>query len=172
MKKVVVIGPECSGKTTLSSSLATYYNTVWVPEYARHYIDRLDRPYDETDLLPIAEGQLSSEDQMLKKANKVLICDTDLLVLKVWQEHKYGACYPKILNTIKNRSYDLYLLTHVDIPWEKDPQRENPHLRDFFFNLFKKELHEKKLPFVEIKGEFYKRKKTAIEAIDGLLYEH
>ncbi|TRX61258.1 ATP-binding protein [Fulvivirga sp. M361] len=169
MKKVVVIGPECSGKTTLSSSLATYYNTTWVPEYARYYIDRLDRPYNEADLLPIAKGQLLSEDQWTKKADRIVICDTNLLVIKIWQEYKYGDCYPKVLEMIKGRTYDLYLLTHVDIPWKEDPQRENPHLRDFFFHLFKKELEEKGLPFIEIKGEFHSRKKTAIDAIDNLL---
>ena len=169
MKKVVIIGPECSGKTTLSSALAAHYKTNWVPEYARHYIDRLDRPYNEKDLLPMAKGQLSTEDQLIKTANKVLICDTNLLVIKVWQEHKYGGCYPEVLDRIKNRVYDLYLLTHVDIPWKDDPQREHPDLRDFFFNLYKKELLERNLPFVEIKGEFAERKKAAIAAIDKLL---
>ncbi len=169
IRKVVIIGPESTGKSTLASSLAKHYNTVWVPEYARQYLDRLNREYEEKDLLEIAKGQLAGEISKEKEANDILFCDTNLLVLKVWGEFKFGFCYPEILKHIEKRKYDLYLLTYVDVPWESDPQREHPNLRDFFYNVYKKELTERNCAFVEIKGEFYERKKAAIEAIDTLV---
>ncbi len=168
IKKVVIIGPECTGKTTLAQVLAQHYNTAWVPEYAREYIDSLDRPYREEDLLAIANGQVMGENNGVRTANKVLICDTDLLVIKIWQEHKYGKCYQEILDRIKASRYDLYLLTYIDVPWENDPQRENPGLRRFFFDIFKKELEARGLKFIELRGELSKRSQAAIKAIDQL----
>lgn len=169
IRKIVVIGPESTGKSTLAASLATHFDTVWVPEYAREFIDRLNRDYQESDLIDIAKGQIASEVNLEAQANNLLICDTNLLVLKIWSEYKYGACDQEILDLIKKRKYDLYLLTYIDVPWSDDPQREHPHLRDFFYSAYKNELAARNLPFVEIKGEFYERKKRAIEAIDSLL---
>lgn len=169
VKKVVVIGPECTGKSTLSLKLAEHYNTCWVKEYARQYIDELDRPYEADDLLAIARGQLANEDKLETKANNLLICDTDLIVIKIWSEFKYGFCHEEILNEIRTRRYDLYLLTHIDLPWEQDSQRENPHLRNYFYDLFKSTLQELNLPFIEVKGEWPERKHTAIKAIDEIL---
>jgi len=169
LKKIVVIGPESTGKSTLASLLAKHYNTEWVPEYAREYMNKLNRPYIEKDLLNIARGQIASEIRLAKKAKKLLICDTNLLVLKVWSEHKFGGCYPQILDHISMRKYDLYLLTYVDLPWEEDPQREDSLLRNFYYDVYKNELKNYGWPFVEIKGEHYERKKMAIQAIDSLL---
>lgn len=169
VKKVVVIGPECTGKSTLSAKLAEHYDTCWVKEYAREYIDELNRPYVAGDLLSIAQGQLASEDKQILKAKELLICDTDLIVIKIWSEFKYGFCHQDILDEIKTRKYDLHLLTDVDIAWEDDPQRENPDRRSYFYNLFKSTLQDLNLPFVEIKGEWPERKKTAINAINQVL---
>lgn len=169
VKRIVVVGPECTGKSTLSSLLAKYYDTVWVPEYARQYIERLNRPYEEKDLLEIAKGQIDAEDRLSKDANKLIICDTDLSVIKIWSEHKYGNCCQEILTHYYNREYDLYLLTNVDLPWEEDPQRENPQFRQYFYDLFKSELQQRNVNFVEISGGHYSRQKKAIQAIDILL---
>jgi len=168
-KKVVIIGPESTGKSTLASSIAKHYRTVWVPEYARDYLDRLNRPYEKPDLLEIAKGQIASEINMEKRANKILVCDTNALTLKVWSDYKYGGVETEILDQFNKRKYDLYLLTYVDVPWQEDAQREHPELREFFYSVYLNELTTLNLPFVEIKGEFYFRKKTAIEAIDDLL---
>ncbi len=169
LKKVVLVGPECTGKSTLASLLAKYYNTSWVPEYARAYINRLDREYEEKDLLIIARGQLEQEEKLAKEANKVLICDTDLTVIKIWSEYKYGACYDEILEAYRKREYDLYLLMGIDVPWNDDPQRENPHLRSFFYDVFKNELQQKEVDFIEISGSHFERQKKAIEVIDKLI---
>jgi len=169
IKRVALVGPESTGKSTLAASLATHYGTAWVPEYAREYIDRLGREYAERDLLEIAKGQIAAEINLEKNARGILICDTNLLVIKVWSEYKYGGCNQEILDMIKKRKYDLHLLTYIDVPWSDDPQREHPHLRDFFYTVYKNELIARNLPFIEVSGEFYERKKKAIEAIDALL---
>ncbi len=170
LKKVVIIGPESTGKSTLATLLAKYYNTSWVPEYAREYIDRLDRPYIERDLRDIAKGQLIAEDREAKYAKNLLICDTNLLVVKVWSEYKFGSCYEEVLEHVKNRKYDLYLLTNPDVPWADDPQRESPHLREFFYEIYREEVKKSGVPYVEITGEeFYFRKLMAVSAIDRMM---
>jgi len=173
MKKVVVIGPESTGKSTLSEQLAAYYNTIWVPEYARQYIEELGRPYEQHDLLQIAEGQLELEDERAALADKLLICDTDLHVIKVWSEHKYNGCDPLIQAYVASRKYDLYLLTYIDIPWQEDPQREypDPKMREYFYNVYKAIVADSGIPWVEIRGSAEDRLQTAIHAIDGLLKE-
>ncbi|ACU58217.1 AAA family ATPase [Chitinophaga pinensis] len=171
MLKVVVIGPESTGKSSLSEQLAAHYQTMWVPEYARQYLETLPRPYEQSDLLSMAKGQLAQEDQLAARANRLLICDTDLHVIKVWSEHKYGNCDPEILQAIRDRRYDLYLLTYIDIPWEEDPQREHPDpaMREYFYNVYRELVMESGVPWVEIRGSFEKRIASAIAAVDKLL---
>ena len=171
MKKVVVIGPESTGKSTLSEKLATHFNTVWTPEYAREYIDQLDRPYEQHDLLEIAAGQIALEHQQAMKANKVLICDTDLYVIKVWSEHKYGNCDPRILKQIAKHPCDLYLLTYIDLPWEEDPQREypDPDMRTYFYNIYKDIVMASGARWQEIRGSYEERETIAIAAVQQLL---
>ena len=169
MKKVVIVGPECTGKSTLSEALARHYNTVWVPEYARGYLENLVMGYQQTDLLSIARGQLRLEEMWSADANRLLLCDTDLLVIKIWSQFKYGNCDPFILNALNNSTRDLYLLTYVDIPWEEDPQREHPDKREELYQIYLKELKLGGTPFVEIKGSLAERERRAVAAIDQLL---
>lgn len=169
IKRIAIVGPECTGKTQLSHALAKHYQTVWVPEYARHYIDRLNRPYVQEDLLTIAKYQLLTEDELALEANKVLICDTNLVVIKIWSEFKYGTCNPEIVRMLNNRTYNLHLLTNIDIPWENDPQREHPHQREQLYALYKKELEALGVPYRVISGSETLRLTTAIRAIDQIL---
>jgi NadR type nicotinamide-nucleotide adenylyltransferase len=169
VKKIVVVGPECTGKSELSKFLAEQFNTNWVPEYARGYLDNLTRPYQQSDLLTISHGQLRIEDEFARTANQVLICDTNLYVIKVWSEFKFGICDDEILQHIKTRKYDLYLLTYIDIPWEQDPQREHPGKREQLFEIYRQEMLNQSTPFVEIKGERNQRRETAVSAIKKLI---
>jgi NadR type nicotinamide-nucleotide adenylyltransferase len=169
IKKIAVIGPECTGKSELSTFLADHYKTAWVPEYAREYLDHLSRPYKQSDLIAIAHGQLHSEDTHAQRANRILICDTNLYVIKVWSLFKYGTCDPEILNAIATRQYDLYLLTYVDILWEEDPLREHPDKRQQLYDIYLKEMLHQAVPFIEIKGERQQRRKSALDAIEKLL---
>ena len=169
VKKVAIVGPECTGKTDLSQYLATYFKTEWVPEYARAFLNKLNRPYEKSDLTKIAHGQIRMEDEWIQNANQVLICDTNLIVVKVWSEQKFGECDPEILQVMNSRHYDLMLLTHVDIPWQEDPQREHPDKREYFWNIYKREVAESKVPVVEISGLGEERRRIAIEAIKKIL---
>ena len=169
-RKIVVIGPESTGKSTLSAALAKALNTVWNPEYAREYLDFIKRPYGEEDLLIIAEQQVKAEDHYLSFAGSYLVCDTDLYVLKVWSEAAYGRCHRKILEAIAARSYDLYLLTYTDIPWTPDPQREHPAAADrySFYHQYRDIMQQSGVPWVDIRGTEEERLTTALNAIDKL----
>lgn len=165
--RIVITGPESSGKSTLTEKLAEHYKSMWVAEYAREYIDSLDREYNYDDILEIAKGQISRENELAKKAGQFLFCDTGLLVPKIWCEVKFGKCHPWILDTIEEHQYDLYLLCKPDIPWQADPQRENPFDRDELFERYLNELTTKKFPFFIVAGKEEKRLHNAIQAIDS-----
>lgn len=167
--KIAIVGPECTGKSDLAAFLASHYNTVWVPEYARGYLGNLVRPYEEHDLLTIAHGQLRLEREWSLTANGLLFCDTTLLVIKIWSEVKYGHCDPEILRALNESHYDLHLLTYVDIPWEDDPQREHPDKREMLYSLYQEQLTAMNVPFVEIRGPREERRKKAIEAVNAVI---
>jgi NadR type nicotinamide-nucleotide adenylyltransferase len=169
IKNVGIVGPECTGKSDLAAFLANHYSTTWVPEYARGCLDNLVNPYEESDLLTIAQGQLRLEETWLIDANRVLLCDTTLLVIKIWSEYKYGRVNEAILESLKNHTYDLHLLTYIDIPWQNDPQREHPDKRNELYEIYLKEVKTLNTPFLEIRGDHDERRKIAIEAIDALL---
>ena len=169
IKKVVVIGPECTGKSELTKFLSDHFKTVQVEEYARAYLNKLIRGYEKSDLTKIAHGQARMEDEWVYDANSVLICDTNAIVIKVWSEFKYGDCDPDILRIINDRKYDLYLLTNIDVPWENDPQREHPDKREHFWEIFKNEVAKTGVPSAVINGPREERRAKAIKAIEELL---
>jgi len=152
MKKVVITGPESSGKSTLCKHLSESLFTPHVREYAREYIDSLDREYDENDLVLIAKGQLELEKDITSQTPSYLICDTDLLTIKIWSEYKYGSCEPEIMEFLNNNLPDLYLLVSPDFSWKEDSQRENPNNRDELFSIYKEEIIKLGVPFVVVSG--------------------
>ena len=172
--KVVLFGPESSGKTTLSQHLARYYNTVWVPEFARDYLQQKwnnkRKTCDKEDFIPIAIGQMALENKLAEKADKILICDTDLLETKVYSEEFYDGFVDEILEraAIEN-SYDLYLLTYIDTPWEKDDLRDRPEQRLEMFSAFENALIQHKRPYILLIGNKEARLKIATKAIDEVL---
>lgn len=174
--KVVLFGPESTGKTTLSSQLAEHYNTVWTPEYARKYLQKKwnneRKTCENFDLVPIAIGQMKSENKLAKKADKILICDTDLLETKVYSESYYGGIVDPNLDkfAIENK-YDLYFLTYIDTPWEADDLRDRPDERQAMFNTFESALKKYNRPYITLKGNKKTRLKSAITAIDKLISE-
>lgn len=171
IKKIVIIGPESTGKSTLTQSLAREFDEPWVEEYARRYLENLSREYTYEDLLKIAKNQLAMEDEKEKIANQLLFCDTDLHVIKVWSEHKFKKTHPWILEQINKRIYDLYLLTDIDIPWQDDPLREHPEpaMREYFFNKYTRILYESQVSFATISGSPEERLNIAKQVIKGFL---
>jgi NadR type nicotinamide-nucleotide adenylyltransferase len=172
--KVVLFGPESSGKTTLAKLLARHYNTVWAPEFARDYLQNKwnnERKICEiSDMLPIAEGQMKLENKLAKKADRILICDTDLLETKVYSEEFYGGfVHPDLEKAALQNTYDLYFLTYIDTPWKKDDLRDRPELRLEMFNAFENALIKNHRTYVLLKGEKKERLELAIREIDKIL---
>lgn len=172
--RVVLFGPESTGKTTLSKQLARHYNTVWAPEYAREYLQNKwnneRKTCENSDLLPIARGQMKLENELAKKADKILICDTDLLETKVYSEEYYGGFVnPELEKAAINNKYDLYLLTYIDTPWEEDDLRDRPHLRLEMFNAFENALKKYNRPYVLLSGNKLTRFNIAVKEIDAIL---
>ena len=172
--KVVLFGPESTGKTTLSKQLARHYNTVWAPEFARDYLQKKwnneRKTCENSDLLPIARGQMELENRLAKKADKILICDTDLLETKVYSEEYYGGFVDaKLEEAALHNTYNLYLLTYIDTPWEEDDLRDRPELRLEMFNAFEKTLKNYNRPYILLKGDKKLRFETAVKKIDEVL---
>jgi NadR type nicotinamide-nucleotide adenylyltransferase len=172
-KKIVIIGPESTGKSTLCEGLAAHYHTEWVREYAREYLLTHGTAYSYDDLSTIARGQLALEDAAAATiGDGVLFIDTDLYVMKVWSEYVFGRCEPWILKEIVARHYDGYLLCRTDLPWTKDELREYPDLatRERLYHIYKDILINQPVPWVEIGGQAGERLQNAIEAVERLLH--
>ncbi len=154
--KIVFTGPECSGKTVLSSKIAEKYSFGYVREVAREYLDLINNTYNYVDLLEIAKLQVAEEKRIALDYN--FICsDTDLLTIIIWSNEKYGRVDPIIQELWKADFAKMYFLCTPDIPWTYDPQRENPFDRDRLFEIHKTILQENNLPFQIISGDFESR---------------
>ncbi len=181
MKKIVIIGPESTGKSTLCKQLAAHYNTSWVEEYAREYLLKNGTAYTYENLLDIAKGQVAAEELGIRNwelrnnkqqttNNKPVFIDTDMYVMKVWCEFVFEKCHHWILNRIAERKYDLYLFCNIDLPWIKDDLREYPDLlsRKKLYCYYKDILVNQNVPWVDINGGYEERLQKAITAVDKL----
>lgn len=153
----MLTGPESSGKTTLAKALAHRYDGIWVPEYARLYLDSTNGFYEESDLLAIAQGQTALEQALAFYQPDFLFCDTGMLVMKIWSAVKYGRIHPWIDAQWHRNHYDLYLLCGIDIPWQEDPLREHPTQREYLYTWYLEALKRKKVPFLELQGSLEAR---------------
>lgn len=165
--KIAIIGPEASGKSTLSQKLANYFQEPWVREYAREFLMEKNGNYEKKDLLQIAKGQKLAEREALKTAKQFLFCDTTLLVIQVWSEFKYGDCDPLIINKYKAEDYNLHLLLQPDLKYENDPLRENPSIeeREKLFEIYRLKLKNSKANFAIIRGHGDERLKNSLKVL-------
>ncbi len=167
--KIAVVGPESTGKSTISAQLAAHYHTVWVPEFAREYCAALTEPCTWQDEINMFRGQLELEKSLLPKANKILICDTTFITVKIWSDQMFGKSPQEVLDELPKRPYDLYLLMDIDLPWQDDPLRDFPHLREHFMEVWHKELKSLDATYYLISGTDEERLRNAIEKIDQFL---
>ncbi len=177
IQKIVIIGPESTGKSTLCAQLAKHYQTKWVSEYSREYLIQHGMDYTFNDLLTIAKGQLALEEEYTAELlnnpsvnlSQKLFLDTNMYVMKVWCEFAFGKCHNFILDQIALRKYDMYLLCNVDLPWVKDPLREYPdhETRNRLYLFYKELMINQFVPWIDISGDYDQRLQTAIAAIDG-----
>ena len=186
IKKIVVIGPESTGKSTLCEKLAAHYNTIWAKEYAREYLLTHGTHYTFENLLEVAKGQIEGEelavdswrlaatnsnDQRSTTNGQPIFIDTDMYVMKVWCEFVFGKCHQWILDKITERKYDLYLLCNTDQPWVKDELREYPDLvtREKLYQHYKDIMINQHVPWVDIGGGYEERLQKAIDGVDKIL---
>ncbi len=172
VKKISVIGPESTGKSTLCEQLAEHYNTIWCPEFARDYLLAHGKNYLYDDLLIIAKGQVAMEDKCLQKLSSgFLFIDTDMYVMKVWCEFVFNKCHRFILDQIAEREYDLYLLCNVDLTWVKDELREypDPVTRKRIYSMYKDIMSSQAIPWVEISGNYDERLQEAVDAVERVI---
>ncbi|KAF5037346.1 AAA domain protein [anaerobic digester metagenome] len=166
--RIAITGPESTGKTTLTEYLAARFGGFAVPEFARAYLENTGRPYNYNDILHIAQQQILSEDQAAK-TNEMVFCDTELLVTKIWCDDKFGRCHSWIIEELQQRDYDLVLLCNTDMPWEPDPQREDPDRREYLMNLYRNQVVTYYKNVVEISHDGDERLKMACSAVEEFL---
>lgn len=169
-RRIAITGPESTGKSWLAEHLALEFHTGWVPEYAREYLNSLNRPYLQEDIRKIAEGQWKREEMEARKGYPFLFCDTEFLVTRIWSLVKYGVCDPWIDAMLNTHRYDIYLLCDIDLPWESDPLREHPDKRQWLFNMYLEEVKCRKYPFLIVKGYGRDRLNCAIGAVNTLTH--
>ena len=183
LQKIVVLGPESTGKSSLCAALAAHYQTIWTPEYARQFLSEQGTKYTYADLLNIAKGQINNEEksiELLDQKIKVnqggasknkLIIDTDMYVMKVWCEYVFNNCHHYILEQINQRNYDLYLLCDIDLPWAADEMREYPDAgpRLELFTIYKELLINQNTPWGIVSGSDVQRTANAIQLIEQYL---
>jgi len=182
--KIVITGPESTGKTSLCKALAQHFNAAYTNEYARTYLEHKGNHYDMNDLTEIAKGQLALEEKataaLYSERNSktpshsdpaLLFCDTDLHVIRIWSEIVFNACDRRILDTISANEYDLFLLCKPDIAWVYDAQREHPEpkMREKIYHHYRDMLIHQTKPWVEISGSYENRIQTAITATNDLI---
>jgi NadR type nicotinamide-nucleotide adenylyltransferase len=169
IKKIAIVGPESTGKSTMSAYLAEHYQTVWVPEYARGYCEKLTEPPTWQDEINMFYGQLALEQKLLPNANQILICDTTFITVKIWSDQMFGKSPQEVMDELPKRPYDLYLLLDIDLPWQDDPLRDFPDLREHFMDVWHKELQALNANYKVISGSGPERYESAIAEIDSFL---
>lgn len=170
IRRVVLTGAESTGKTTLAARLAAHYDTVWLPEYVRRFVEEKGGAPVAADVAPLVRGHLAAEAALLPCARRLLVYDTDLLSTCLYSRYYFGACPAWVEQAAFARAADLYLLADDDIPWAPDPgQRDGPDVRAAVQHLFREALQTHGLPHVVLSGPLDTRLATAVSAVDALL---
>lgn len=167
--KIAITGPESTGKTILASDLAREFNTIWVPEYSREYLEQRDGFYDFNDIEIIAKGQVKRWENV-DKNHKVVFYDTEFTVLKIWSEIKYNKVSPYVINGLANQKFDHYFICDPEgVRWEEDPLREHPERREEFFELYLRVMDSNKRSYTVLSGDWDKRLKKAVSVVKNLI---
>jgi len=162
---IALVGPESTGKTTLSEQLAAHYSGSFVPEFAREFLEKHNGKYSQADLPTIAQGQLNLENQIIAKGAKPVFCDTDVVVVMVWHEFKYGGQSAELETLFKQQPERKYLLTYPDLPWQDDSLRENKKDLNAIFELYVSTLNRLGVDYSIVKGTGSERLENAIAAL-------
>ncbi|MBY5957323.1 ATP-binding protein [Membranicola marinus] len=171
LQKIAVVGPESTGKSYMAKHLAREFDCFYVPEYSRYYCQGLERNYTMTDEVNIFHGQVAMEDGFLDVVRQsLLMCDTTILTVKIWSDHLFGYTPGNVLDEIRRRNYDFYLLMDIDLPWEDDPLRDFPNKRAHFKEIWRTELRSLNADFQIIRGLGEERLQNGIRAVNEFLH--
>lgn len=167
IKRIVITGPESTGKTELARALAEKFGATWIPEYARHYVETLGREYNYDDVEKIAKYQVGQESQYIHKIeNGILIFDTWLIITKVWFDVVYGKCPAWLPDQIRSSEIDLFLVCATDLPWIADPVRENGgEKREELFQMYIHEIQKFGFNFEIVMGVGESRMDCALKQL-------
>ena len=176
-KRISVVGAESTGTTTLARELAAHYNTVWVPEYGREYCEKLQAAgvdlwtyqWRSEEFAEIARTQQEMENNLARAANRILICDTDVLATGIWHERYLRAGSAEVEAIAAAHRHDLYLLTECDLPFVQDGLRDGETIRQWMTRRFEEVLTERGLPWMKISGFGEQRLAAAVRAVERIL---
>ena len=170
MIKVIITGPESTGKSTLAKNLSNYLGEPFVPEYARYFLPALKEPYSASHLVDIARGQNFWHKLYESNNKKMLICDTGVEAIDIWFQYRFGAIDPQIRELFKADEECVYLLCKPDIPWEEDPLRETPNQRPQIFNSFESMLNQFEKKYYIVEGQHEEdRLRCALDRLNKIL---
>ncbi len=162
--KVVITGPESTGKSTLCQNLSKHFNCPFSKEYAREYLNTNGLKYTAEEVEIMGFQQVKNNSSL---SGELVFCDTDALTYSIWYEVTYGKKSALLQKLWKDNLPDLYLLTQIDLPWEEDEMREHPHQREFLFDFYTRRLAEVDVPVVIIEGvENNQRLFSAIKKVE------
>jgi len=168
MYRIAVTGPESTGKSELAKALAEYFGGGFVPEFARDFVENLDRPYTREDVEMIARKQIEFEKEYLQNnQHPFVFFDTELIITKIWFQYCYHEVPEFVQKQLDCGFFDLYLLCEPDIPWIPDKVREHGNDRDYFFELYRNEIVQLGKPYVSISGIGNERTVNAIKAVEA-----
>ncbi len=168
---VVLTGPESTGKTTLAEQLARHFGGTWIPEYARTYVETINRPYAYRDVIHIVRHQIEVLKNPDMPGNPFLFLDTDLIILKIWFHVVYGHVPEGLQEAIRKRKIDLYLLCRPDIPWVSDPVRENPgRKREELYVMYEEEIRGGGFAYKVVSGRGEERFRNAVASVVSEIY--
>lgn len=170
LRKIAIVGPESTGKSFMAIRLAREFKTWYVPEYSRYYCEGLDKTYTLQDELNMFYGQVALENCLVDvNDHPLLFCDTTIITVKVWSDYLFGSTPPEVLAEIRDRPYDHYLLMDIDLPWEDDPLRDFPDKREYFMEVWKRELSDLSADYTIIRGKGESRYQNGILAVRSFL---
>jgi NadR type nicotinamide-nucleotide adenylyltransferase len=169
LRKIVLTGPESSGKSWLAQNLARHFNEPWAPEYARIYLEEHGSNYTFDTLEQIIKGHLAHQQKYIEKTESIIFLDTDLINFEVWEEVVFSKTHDFLEKAIQKEHDHLYLLTYPDLPWEADPLRENRDNRLEIFERHKMEIEKRGRAYKIIRHQNDHRLTHAIEAVNNLL---
>ncbi len=169
IKKIAILGPESTGKSWLAERLAVHYKSSWVPEFARTYLNSIQRHYTIQDIEFIAQNQFHNNQLGSEKSIDIYFADTEMIVCYIWASYVSEVVPESISKLCLLQNFDLYLLCDIDLPWEPDPLREHPHKRKELFDRYVAELETRNLPYTIISGFGDIRLEHAVSSIETWL---